>query len=175
MEGGTPGTTNVPSARPVPGYEVSAPSGAARYAEMMWPLQSTGTATGAPSVMNVIAAVTGLGTVVVLRDEITCPAGYSYPDLRSTKTSSGKGGVKLVCRDAEGHEQDGSVFAGLFALLGAAVIGFAGSSAIWRSFGPRAPLAPPVPAAGSADLETPTDRRERRKERKRAEHRDRQR
>lgn len=120
-------------------------------------------------------AVFGLGTVVVLRDQIACPAGHGSPDLQSTKTTSGKSGVKLVCFDAAGHPQDGSVFAGLFALLGAAVIGFAGSSAIWRSFGPPAPLAPAGPAPGAVDFGAPTDRRERRKERKRAEHRDRRR
>ncbi|HSK00049.1 MAG TPA: hypothetical protein VK932_02365 [Kofleriaceae bacterium] len=114
------------------------------------------------------AMVAAAAAVYLLRDELLCPAGYADPDPQHARMSSGKGGIKIVCFSGDGDTADGSVFAGLFALLGVAVLAFAGSSAIWRSFGPPAP----PPAAPSPDLSgAPSDRRERRRERKRAQHR----
>jgi hypothetical protein len=107
-------------------------------------------------------------TALLLQDEILCPAGYGEPDVQQTRTSSGKGGFKVVCRSGDGHGLDGSLLAGLFALAGVAVIAFAGASAIWRRFGPPAP---PEPAPSTLPLLAPTDRRDRRRERKRAQHR----
>ena len=102
-----------------------------------------------------------------LEDEIQCPAGYGEPELRAARLSTGKGGSKVRCHDGEGHTKDGSWFAGLFAVLGMAVLAFAGASAVWRMFGPPTPPAEPtLPVPGA-----PTDKRERRRERKREDHR----
>jgi hypothetical protein len=107
-------------------------------------------------------------------DEIMCPAGSEGPDLRPARSSGGKGAVKVVCRDEAGRETAGSMFAGLFAVLGVGVLAFAGASGVWRMLGPPAPPAPPLPPASSYASGTPTDRRERRRERKRAAHRQRE-
>jgi hypothetical protein len=114
------------------------------------------------------AMVVAGAAVYLLRDELLCPAGHADPDPQHARMSSGKGGIKIACRSAAGHAADGSVIPGLFALLGTAVLAFAGTSAIWRAFGPPAP----PPAAPSPDpTGAPSDRRERRRERKRAQHR----
>jgi hypothetical protein len=112
-----------------------------------------------------VAGAAAAATVHQLGDELLCPAGYADPDLDRTRTTSGKTGLKIVCRSADGHIGNGSVAAGLFALLGVAVLAFAGASAIWRRFGPPAPPAPMLAA------DAPTDKRERRRERKRAQRR----
>jgi hypothetical protein len=114
------------------------------------------------------AIVAAAAAVYLLRDELLCPAGYADPDPQHARMSSGKGGIKIVCRSGAGHAADGSVFPGLFALLGTAALAFAGASAIWRAFGPPAP----PPGAPSPDPSGgPSDKRERRRERKRAQHR----
>ncbi len=115
-----------------------------------------------------IAAGAAFAAVHLLQDQILCPAGYADPDLEHARMSSGKGGIKIVCHAGDGHDTDGSVLAGLLALLGVAALVFAGASAVWRSFGPPAPAEPRPPAGGS---DAPTDKRERRRERKRAQHR----
>ncbi len=118
------------------------------------------------------AAIAACAAVYLLQDELLCPAGYADPDPQHARMSSGKGGIKIACRSDDGHTADGSVFPGLFALLGVAVLAFAGTSAIWRALGPPPPARPPAPAASSPDLSgAPTDKRERRRKRKRALHR----
>jgi hypothetical protein len=114
--------------------------------------------------------VAACAAVYLLRDELLCPAGHADPDPQHARMSSGKGGIKIVCRSGDGHAADGSVFAGLFALLGVAALAFAGTSAISRSLGPPAP----PPAASSPDGSgAPSDKRARRRERKQAQHRQR--
>lgn len=110
------------------------------------------------------AAAAACFLVYLLRDAISCPPGYEDPELQHTRGTGGKGGIKIVCHD-DGHTKDGSLFAGLFALAGAGVLAFAGTSAVLRGLGPPAP-APPLPRGTG----TPTDKRDRRRRRKR-EHR----
>lgn len=124
------------------------------------------------------AAVAAGAAVYLLQDELLCPAGYADPDPAHARMSSGKGGIKIACRSSDGHTADGSVFPGLFALLGVAVLAFAGTSAIWRALGPpppaRPPVRPPAPDPASPDPSgAPTDRRDRRRKRKRAGRRER--
>jgi hypothetical protein len=107
-------------------------------------------------------------------DVIMCPVGAQAPELRQTRSSGGKGAVTVVCHHEEGRVVDGSMFAGLFAVLGVGVLAFAGASGVWRMLGPPAPPAPPAPPLPPFASGTPTDRRERRRERKRAAHRHRQ-
>jgi hypothetical protein len=115
-----------------------------------------------------VLAAAAAGTLVyTLDDELACPRGYGDPDLTPTRSGS-KGAVKIVCRSEDGHVVDGSLFALLFALLGAGALVFAGTSAILRGFGPPAPPPRPGQAPG---VDAPTDKRDRRRERKRAAHR----
>lgn len=100
----------------------------------------------------------------LLRDAIVCPAGTEYGDIVSIKTQTGKGGIGIECRDETRTPVRGSMFAGVFAWLAMTVAVFAGASAIWRRFGPPAPV--PAPAEAPR-LDAPTDKRDRRRQRKR--------
>lgn len=100
----------------------------------------------------------------LFRDAIVCPSGTDYHDLVSVKTQTGKGGLGIECRDDAGTSSSGSVFASVFAWLAMVVAVFAGTSAIWRRFGPPPP--PPAPAEVPR-LDAPTDKRDRRRQRKR--------
>lgn len=111
-----------------------------------------------------LAVALASATVYLLRDAIVCPHGATYRDAVSTKTRAGKWGVAIECRVENGIVIRGSTFSGVIAWLGVLVLGFAGSSALWRRFGPPAS---PEPAPEPPQLAAPTDRRERRQQRKR--------
>lgn len=113
-----------------------------------------------------LAVALASAAVYLLRDPIVCPRGATYRDAVSTKTRAGKWGLAIECRTDNGVAIRGSTFSGVIAWLGVLVLGFAGSSAVWRRLGPPAlPEAPPEPLP----LGAPTDRRERRQQRKRDE------
>jgi len=117
-----------------------------------------------------LALVAASATVYQLQDAILCPSGYATADLvRDPVESQRRGrsrsrGMMLICRDDDGDTADGSIFAGVFAWLALVSWTFIGSSAVWRTFGPKAPprpaKSPTEPGPG-----TPTDRKDRRKER----------
>lgn len=111
-----------------------------------------------------LAVVLASATSYLLRDEILCARGERYRELVRTETQTGKGGLGIECRTEDDTPTRGSVFSGVIAWLGVAVLGFAGASAIGRRFGPPAP---PPPAPEAPRLDPPTDKRDRRRQRNR--------
>lgn len=113
-----------------------------------------------------IALVAASATVYVAQNAILCPPGYSNANPVEN-TESRKGGIKLVCRADDGMPADGSVFSGVFAWLGILAWTFAGTSAVWRAFGPKAPPRP-LQSTSEPEYVAPTDRKDRRRARNRA-------
>ncbi len=112
----------------------------------------------------VIAALLGATvTVYLARDPVMCPAGYADPDAAKTRTTSGKGGMKVVCTSSDGVTRDGSIFAGVFAWIAAGALLLAGGLQLLRAVGVQ-PVAPPVPP--TAPVAAPTDKKDRRRARK---------
>lgn len=114
-----------------------------------------------------VAIVLASATVYLLRDAILCPSGTVYSDVVIVPAQAGKKGVGIECLASSGTPAKGSTFTGVLAWFGMLVVGFAGSSAIWRRFGPPAPPALP---SEEPSLEPPTDKRDKRRERKREQH-----
>jgi hypothetical protein len=109
-----------------------------------------------------------IGAVVVVfaaRDHVLCPAGFADPAAATTRTSSGKGGMKIVCRSPDGESTSGSVFAGVAAWLGAWALLLGASTSLLRVAGVQAPV-PPPPLPAPPPPGGPRDRIERRRARK---------
>jgi hypothetical protein len=119
----------------------------------------------------VVAAAAASAVVYAGRDRILCPAGHGDADSEPTRTSTGKGGIKVVCTSNAGVRRDGSVFAGVGAWFGAAAVAVTLATLVMRGMG--VPVPPPAPRGAMPVPGAPTDRRERRKERKAREHRER--
>lgn len=111
-----------------------------------------------------LASLLGATAAVYLaRDPLMCPAGYGAPDAARTRTTSGKGGMKVVCTSSDGVTKDGSIFAGLFAWIAAGALLFGGGLQLLRPAGVQ-PVAPP--AAPLPPIAPPTDKKDRRRARK---------
>jgi hypothetical protein len=118
----------------------------------------------------VVACLLGaaLGAVVVVyaaRDHVLCPAGFADPAAATTRTRSGKGGMKIVCTSPAGEATSGSVFAGVAAWLGAWALLLGASTSLLRVSGIQPPV-PPPPLPPPPPPGPPRDRIERRRARK---------
>lgn len=112
-----------------------------------------------------LASLLGATAAVYLaRDPLMCPAGYGDPDAAKTRTTSGKGGMKVVCTSSDGVTKDGSIFAGVFAWIAAGALLLGGGMQLLRVAGGVQPVQPPAPP--TPPVAAPTDKKERRRARK---------